>query len=324
MWDFFISHASDDKTRFVQPLAEALRKRGFKVWYDDFSLKPGDSLRRSIDRGISEARAGVVVLSPRFFEREWPQRELDALVALEIGQKKKIYPVWLDVDAEYVARFSPLLADKVAIRAKDGVEHVVRELSDAIAHYPLLTDEEVEQVIAQYFDEGEDNQRFLRIRSLNNFIRMISYYNEYERALASASESIPDDALEEHTREIDKAMEGKEAELIAKYDIPPGSYLQQGFPLSESDIIEFEERLTAWCGGMLGAEESFDLYMDLDEWLDSDYLLVFYSIPNDTITLQQRQLLQENIPRIGARNLGEPEVPWDVLFKEGFERYWRG
>ncbi len=73
---------------------------------------------------------------------------------------------------------------------------------------------------------------------------------------------------------------------------------------------------------MLGAEESFDLYMDLDEWLDTDYLLVFYSIPNETITLHQRQLLQENIPRIGARKLGEPEVPWDVLYKEGFERYW--
>ena len=64
MLPIFISHASDDKDLFVRPLAHALKAHGLKVWYDEFSLRPGDSLRRSIDRGLAECIAGLVVLSP--------------------------------------------------------------------------------------------------------------------------------------------------------------------------------------------------------------------------------------------------------------------
>jgi len=50
-WELFISHATEDKESFVRPLADALKKREFNVWYDEFTLKLGDSLRRSIDQG---------------------------------------------------------------------------------------------------------------------------------------------------------------------------------------------------------------------------------------------------------------------------------
>ena len=62
-WDVFISHASEDKRVFVHSLAEELRRGGLKVWYDDFSLSAGDSLRESIDRGIAASYIGIVVLS---------------------------------------------------------------------------------------------------------------------------------------------------------------------------------------------------------------------------------------------------------------------
>src|SRR6185312_12727621 len=44
-FDVFISHASEDKNEVVRPLAEALRKGGLEVWYDEFELRIGDSLR---------------------------------------------------------------------------------------------------------------------------------------------------------------------------------------------------------------------------------------------------------------------------------------
>ena len=56
-------------------------------------LKLGDSLRRSIERGLASSRFGVVVLSPRFFAKEWPQKELDGMAALEIEGRKVILPV---------------------------------------------------------------------------------------------------------------------------------------------------------------------------------------------------------------------------------------
>ncbi|NTU42126.1 MAG: TIR domain-containing protein [Nitrospirales bacterium] len=62
-YDAFISHASEDKADFVRPLALSLRNRRLKVWYDEFELIPGKSIRASIDEGLSASRHGIVVLS---------------------------------------------------------------------------------------------------------------------------------------------------------------------------------------------------------------------------------------------------------------------
>jgi len=126
-WDVFISHASEDKEIFVRRLADELGK-SCRVWYDEFTLKIGDSLRRSIDKGLAQSRYGVVVLSHNFFRKEWPQKELDGLVTLERDGRKVILPIWLDVDAVEIRRYSPLLADRVAAKASDGLEQVVAKL----------------------------------------------------------------------------------------------------------------------------------------------------------------------------------------------------
>lgn len=131
-WDFFISHASEDKEDIARPLAEALLKRGFRVWYDEFSLRLGDSLRRSIDRGLAHSKYGIVILSPNFFAKEWPQRELDGLVALEIEGGKKIIPIWHKVGYKDVLRFSPPLADKIAVLTLKGLDTVVKEIIRAV------------------------------------------------------------------------------------------------------------------------------------------------------------------------------------------------
>jgi hypothetical protein len=61
-YDVFISHASEDKEGVVRPLANALKSEGLRVWYDEFELKIGDSLRQKIDRGLATSRVGLVVL----------------------------------------------------------------------------------------------------------------------------------------------------------------------------------------------------------------------------------------------------------------------
>lgn len=68
-YDFFICHASEDKADFVQGLAECLKARQAMVWYDEFALNVGDSLRREIDRGLGSSQFGIVVLSEHFSRR---------------------------------------------------------------------------------------------------------------------------------------------------------------------------------------------------------------------------------------------------------------
>lgn len=131
-WDVFICHASEDKESFVRPLAETLREKGAKVWYDEFTLKLGDSLRRSIDRGLKYSRFGVVVLSLAFFEKDWPQRELDGLTQREIGGRKVILPVWHKVTRDDVRAYSLMLADRFATSSSEGIEAVVAKILEAI------------------------------------------------------------------------------------------------------------------------------------------------------------------------------------------------
>jgi hypothetical protein len=132
LWDAFVSHATEDKERFVRPLAEALTKAGLRVWYDEFALRIGDSLRRSIDKGLSRSRYGIVVLSPSFFAKEWPQRELDGLMSREVGGEKVILPIWHDIDVASVREQSPTLADRVAANSREGLDRVVAKLLDAM------------------------------------------------------------------------------------------------------------------------------------------------------------------------------------------------
>ena len=116
-YDVFISHASEDKEAFVRPLANALHDLGVSVWYDEFALSLGDSLSRSIDRGLSQSRYGLVVLSPDFFKKNWPEYEFRGLTAKEMQGGKVILPIWYGVTAEEVVRWSPPLADKYALVA---------------------------------------------------------------------------------------------------------------------------------------------------------------------------------------------------------------
>ena len=57
----FISYASEDRADFVDSLATALRSSGLDVWYDQFVLRPGDSLREKIESGLAQCDYGIVV-----------------------------------------------------------------------------------------------------------------------------------------------------------------------------------------------------------------------------------------------------------------------
>ncbi len=127
-WDVFISHATEDKNAVADPLAKALSKAGLAVWYDTYELDIGDRLRRSIEQGLSQSRYGIIVLSPDFFKKHWPQLELDGLAQREENGQKVILPIWYNVTAEDVKKFSPLLADRIAATWDNGLDSVVQSI----------------------------------------------------------------------------------------------------------------------------------------------------------------------------------------------------
>ncbi len=129
-YDFFISHASEDKETFVRPLAEELLKLGFKVWYDELTLKFGDSLFEEISNGIKKSNYGLVIISENFLRKEWTKKELNGLISKEIFNKEKtILPIWLNISFDSIYDFSPLLADKVSIQViNNEIDKVVKKI----------------------------------------------------------------------------------------------------------------------------------------------------------------------------------------------------
>jgi hypothetical protein len=82
-YDLFISYAHEDKEEVARPLVNLLKSLNLKVWFDEDELTIGAGLRRGLERGLAQSRFGVVILSPAYFRKEWPKKELDALIARE-------------------------------------------------------------------------------------------------------------------------------------------------------------------------------------------------------------------------------------------------
>lgn len=129
-YDVFVSHASEDKDEVVRPLAIALKDLGLKVWYDEFELKIGDSLRKKIDKGLANSRFGIVVLSKDFFRKGWTNYELDGIVSKAVSGEQIILPIWHNITKQELLGFSPSLADKVA---RSTTTHTVEEIANEIS-----------------------------------------------------------------------------------------------------------------------------------------------------------------------------------------------
>jgi TIR domain len=132
-WDVFISHASEDKAAVVLPLAGALERAGLRVWLDRQELRYGDVLHQKIDEGLANSRFGIVILSPSFFEKRWPEKELAGLFAAEdAAGRELIIPVWHGVDREQRVRYSPTLASRLGAKTEEGIPAIARHIVEIV------------------------------------------------------------------------------------------------------------------------------------------------------------------------------------------------
>ncbi len=130
----FICHDYRDKASIAQPLALALQRRMCMVWFDEFSLRVGDSLRAQIEQGLRECSKCIIILTPTFLlNNGWARREYDSIFTREIVEERGvILPVWHGVSPRDVYQYSPVLADKVGVDWELGQDEVARKLVLAI------------------------------------------------------------------------------------------------------------------------------------------------------------------------------------------------
>jgi TIR domain len=130
----FICHAFTDKEAIARPLAERLRESVGTIWYDEYSLRVGDSLRESIENGLKRSDRCVIILSKAFLKNQgWAKREFDSIYTREIVEKRKvILPVWVDVSRDNLYQYSPILADRVGVMWSEGIDSVVAKLATSL------------------------------------------------------------------------------------------------------------------------------------------------------------------------------------------------
>jgi len=157
----FISHSSKDKPA-VEGLALALRARGIDPWLDKWQIGPGDDIVTSINTGLDEASAGIIVFSPHSRESRWVDAEVSYLTYARIQERKPLIPVVIGDDA-----WVPPLLRPLARRGIDEIEAIAEALKGrSAAQLPSVAPEQgrVERVLIALRQEGTSRSMRVEVR----------------------------------------------------------------------------------------------------------------------------------------------------------------
>lgn len=91
-YDVFLSHASEDKPK-VRRLKERLEEIGVAVFFDEDSIKWGDSITERINHGLLKSNFFIPFLSETFSKKGWTNKELNSAISTNISRKKRILPI---------------------------------------------------------------------------------------------------------------------------------------------------------------------------------------------------------------------------------------
>lgn len=100
----YLAHASEDKP-MVRPIAEYLMANGVEIWFDEWEIEPGDSLRQKMEEGLGSMTHFVVVLTPTSITKPWVAKEIDVWMVRQIGGESRLVPLVVDLDANELPPF---------------------------------------------------------------------------------------------------------------------------------------------------------------------------------------------------------------------------
>lgn len=133
-YDAFISHASEDKQSFVEPLINLLNREGFNIWYDRFCIEDGASIPLSINQGMAESKYGIFIFSNAYFKKAWPQEELAGFMTKQMQLRKNIIlPIWYGISLEEMINKAPLWAHRYAHAfPKENLQSIAKGLTKTL------------------------------------------------------------------------------------------------------------------------------------------------------------------------------------------------
>lgn len=132
----YLAHASEDK-ELAKPLAEGLMQRGIAVWFDEWEIGYGDSLRRKMEEGLGDCTHFVVLLTPTSILKPWVSEEIDVGLMNAVEGTAKFIGLRHDLDLSAV---SPFLRTRLTPALKpgaDGLDELAGEIFGISRRPPL-------------------------------------------------------------------------------------------------------------------------------------------------------------------------------------------
>jgi len=321
-YDFFISHASEDKDSFVRPLAENLISKGYTIWYDEMSLSVGDSLVENISNGIKKSLYGIIVLSKSFFIKKWTKKELDALLSKEIiSETNLILPIWLGVGVKEVFDFSPFLVDKLAITAEENkISDVVQKLEKKFKI--SYTSKEMLREKIDYLISCNDDRRNKYYLDLERRIKSIFLYQQEFYNWYLSDQTFNDDKPWDEI-----LLDKKDKELKLDYGIVQGTWLNPE-SFSWYEIDRATKLCSKWVFRNLTFSEAVELHYLLEELLDTDLYYILYEFTHASIKDKKASEeandgifeigIKSNLKRVGSQKA------YDLAMKRISDKYHSG
>jgi hypothetical protein len=276
-FDFFISHASEDKDTFVRMFANRLVQKGFKVWYDENILKLGDSLFEEISNGIKKSDFGIVVLSKAFLKKEWTKKEVNGLISKEIFTSNKVVlPIWLDITTEEIFSFSPILADKVSIRVTSSEIDKAIDAVLSISGVGLVSKEMIGEK-AEFLQNCAEDERKKYFIDLDSRVKNLVHFQEAFYNWFCSDEIFKDDDDWD-----DLLVEEKCRKLQCTYNLPYNvTYNSEFGPGYDMNVII---RLAKkWVAKKATIPEIHELIFLTDWYHELDFPYIVWGYPQESL-----------------------------------------
>ena len=127
MEKIFLSHTSIDKP-IVRKFKRLLELHSFDIWLDEDSILVGDSIIKSIERGLLMTDYVLLFISQNALESPWVEKEITAAITLEIEKGDNIIlPIVLDD-----LTLPLFLRDKKYIKLESNIEDCVKQIISVI------------------------------------------------------------------------------------------------------------------------------------------------------------------------------------------------
>lgn len=131
-WDVFLCHASEDKAAIARPIYDHLMSCGIHCWLDEAEIAWGDGIVSKVQEGLARARFVVVILSLHFLQKNWPKRELESALNLEIEANRSFVLPLLSGNPDDLLSSLPFLKAKRYLIWSNNAKVVEEELRTLI------------------------------------------------------------------------------------------------------------------------------------------------------------------------------------------------